>query len=209
MPYTQFSIEDLKDRFQINFNAGHLFGASAINSVEPSEWLTASLERGKLLGFTSEKSRSERLVSPILTDLFMRNDGNFTIYSGLNLNVNPQIGLNGECDFVLSYSNFIDYIEKPIFCITEAKRQDIEEGSVQCAAQLIAARIFNEKDDYHFPILYGCTTSGTEWRFLTYENDSITFDIDRYYITELPKLLGILQMIIDTTQSYRTKPANS
>lgn len=150
------------------------------------------------LGFSSEKSRSERLVSPVLTELSVLNDNNFTIYSGLNLDINEAVGLNGECDFILSLSKVPDFIEAPIFAITEAKKNDIERGTTQCAAQLIAAQLLNKEDDPDFnKTIYGCSTTGIEWRFLTLKDNVITIDLDRYYIHQIKHLLGVLQEIVD------------
>jgi len=198
MSFTKFSAKDLSKQFGIQFQATHLF--DKIEPVKPSDWLIESIGRGKRIGFSSEKSRSERLVSPILTELSIQNNEAFTIYSGMNLNADESQGLNGECDFMLSFSKVQDFVIAPIFNITEAKKQDIEQGSIQCAAQLIAANIFNEREDYHFETLYGCSTTGTEWRFLKLEKGVLTLDIDRYYLTDLEDLLGVLQRIIRLEQ---------
>jgi len=121
----------------------------------------------------------------------------------MNINAGEQDGLNGECDFMLSFSLIQDFVIAPIFSITEAKKQDIEQGTVQCAAQLIAANILNQKDNYPFKTLFGCSTTGTEWRFLKLEDKTITLDIGRYYLNDLNQLLSILQHIVkQANQEY-------
>ena len=114
----------------------------------------------------------------------------------MNLDVDEKLGLKGECDFIFSHSRIQDFITSPIFCITEAKKQDLEGGTIQCSAQLIGAKKFNELEGNKISTLYGCSTTGIEWRFLKYENNNITIDETRYLLTELPKILGILQFII-------------
>lgn len=205
MPYTKLTAQNLQENFGVSFDSKTLFDVDSIKQVAPSAWLLETIAISNKLGFNSEKSRSERIVSPILVDLNISNNSNFTIYSGLFFNIDEQRGLNGECDFLLSYSKLPDFIDAPVFCVTEAKRQNIEQGSIQCAAQLVAAKIFNEKSHYDFPILYGCSTSGTEWRFLTLENNLVTFDKNRYFINDLPLLLGVLQTIIDRTNLQNIK----
>ncbi len=196
MPFTQFTARDLSNNFGIKFQAEHLFDNIKLPNTIPSPWLVETIERGKRIGFSSEKSRSERLVAPILTELSIINNEAFTIYSGMNINANEQLGLNGECDFMLSFSRIQDFVIAPIFSITEAKKQDIEQGTIQCAAQLIAADILNQKDNYPFKTLFGCSTTGTEWRFLKLEGKKITLDINRYFLTDLTKLLSLLQYIV-------------
>lgn len=156
-----------------------------------------TIEIGQKTGFSSEKSRSERLVSPVLLELSQRNHNDFTIYSGDLLNSDDKNGLNGECDFMLSFSKIIEFVTAPVFCITEAKKQNLEQGIIQCAAQLIGAKKFKEKENAPVNTVYGCSTTGIEWSFLKLENDVITIDRQRFYITNLLALLGALQQIID------------
>ncbi len=67
--------------------------------------------------------------------------------------------MNGECDFILakdvgSFSN-----NYPIFHIVEAKKNDIDLGVPQCAAQLVGAKFFNEKKSIKIDKIYGCVTT--------------------------------------------------
>jgi hypothetical protein len=105
--------------------------------------------------------------------------------------------LNGECDFVLSQAKQSIELERPIFCIVEAKDNDLDLGIPQCIAQLVGARLFNEKLGNIAPkILYGAVTTGTEWNFLQLIDDEVTIDNDFYYFNNLPQLLGILNNVI-------------
>jgi len=61
MPFTQFTARDLSNNFGIKFQAEHLFENEVIEPVEPSAWLIESIKRATRIGFSSEKSRSERI----------------------------------------------------------------------------------------------------------------------------------------------------
>lgn len=198
MAYSDFTLFDLRQQFGAHFRAETLFPSAA--PIEPSDWLRQALKMGEGIGFNSEKSRSERLVTPVLLELCERNNRSFSIYSGMNLDVDPARGLRGECDFIFSYSRIQDFVTAPIFCIAEAKKQDLELGTLQCAAQLIAARRLNEFEGNPTQPLYGCSTTGVEWRFLKYEGTEFILDENRYYLAQLPALLGALQAIIDATR---------
>ena len=198
MAYSDFTIKDLKEKFNIEFVGKELF--TDIKPVEPTEWLTAAHRMANGFGFSTEKSRSERLVTPILMELNDRNNRSFSVYSGANMDVDEALGLRGECDFLFSFSRFQDIVMSPIFCITEAKKLDIEKGTIQCAAQLIGAKMMNEKDGKIIDSLYGCSTTGQEWRFLKYIENQIVVDETYYHVRELPKLLGILQYIIEESR---------
>jgi len=174
MAYSDFTSLDLTRKLGIEFHAEHLF--PNVKPIEPSAWLKESLERGENSGFGSEKSRSERLVSPILLEVSTNHNHEFSIYSGVNLDVDEALGLRGECDFIFSFSRIQDFVTAPVFCITEAKKQDLERGTIQAAAQLIGARRFNNLENKEVNVLYGASTTGVEWRFLKYENNVITID---------------------------------
>lgn len=203
MAYSDFTAQDLVKKFGVRFQAANLFPDR--REIAPSQWLLDALRRGKELGFGSEKSRSERLVTPLLLELSELNQHSFSIYSGVNLDVDEAMGLKGECDFIFSRSRIQDFVTAPIFCITEAKKQDVEQGTIQCAAQLIGARKLNEAEGNVVDALYGCSTTGVEWRFLKHERSDISIDEDRFLISDLARLLGILQTIVDLTQANLNK----
>ena len=134
----------------------------------------------------------------ILSELLNLNDGELTIYSGHELNVDKELGLTGECDFLFSLGDkVIDIVQTPIFTVVEAKKQDMAWGTAQCAAQLYGAKRYNEKDNTSVPYLYGATTDGLKWRFLKLENDTLKVDTNYYSLDNLPQLLGILQWLLD------------
>jgi hypothetical protein len=198
MAYSDFTASELTKKFGIKFRAENLF--PKFQKITPTNWLQETLRKGKELGFGSEKSRSERLVTPVLLELSDRNGHSFSIYSGMNLDIDEKMGLRGECDFIFSFSRVQDFVTSPIFCITEAKKQDVEHGTIQCAAQLIGARKFNSAEGNEIEVLYGCCTTGVEWRFLKYVANEIIVDEERYLVNELPKLLGVMQYIIDISK---------
>ncbi len=201
MAYSNFTKKDLEDKFGIKFRNSNLF--SDVMPIEPSEWLISAIKRGEKLGLGNEKSRSERIISPILTEIASLNENLmnkdlFAILSGMNLDVDISLGLNGECDFLFSFCEMQDFISPPIFCIAEAKKQDLDGGIIQASAQVIGAKKFNEMQNYPSEMIFGATTTGDVWRFLKFENNEITFDKKYYYLADLSKLLGVLQYIIES-----------
>lgn len=202
MAYSDFTATEIIRRFGVKYRAANLFPTT--EPIVASIWLREALRKGTAAGFGSEKSRSERLVTPILVELSDLNRQQFSIYSGMNLDVDESQGLRGECDFIFSFSQIEDFVAAPIFCITEAKKQDLEQGTIQCSAQLIGARKLNELEGNSPTVLYGCSTTGVEWRFLTFEHNEITLDKKRYLVSELDLLLGVLQHVIDLSRKQLT-----
>ncbi len=201
MAYSNFTKKDLQTKFGIKFRNSNLF--PDFSKIKPSKWLISALKRGEILGVSNEKSRSERIVTPILLEITSLNKSltdkdSFAIISGVNLDIDASLGLNGECDFMFSLGGSQEILAPPIICITEAKNQDLEAGMIQASAQVVGAKKFNEMENFPLETLYGASTTGDVWRFLKYENNEITFDKKRYYTDNLSKLLGILQYIIES-----------
>lgn len=195
MAYGDFSFDEIESKFGIKNKVKRLFD-DHLPPLEPSPNLKYALDIAAELPIRSEKAKSESIVFPILVELRHRNQNFFTIYSGDNLSVDNAQGLNGECDFILAKDIGSFSINYPIFQIVEAKKNDIEVGVPQCAAQLVGAKFFNEKKRIKIDQIYGCVTTGNEWLFLKIDSE-LTIDSRIYYLNELNELLAVFQQIID------------
>ena len=195
MAYGDFTFDLIEERFGIKNRAGQIF--EPVIALAPSDWLEKALITAHELPLRTEKAKSELIVLPILLELRARNDKFFTIYSGENLNAAPESGLNGECDFILTKDVGSVSISYPIVQVVEAKKNDVDVGLPQCAAQLIGARRFNEKKGIHVAKLYGCVTTGDQWLFLCLEHDTLTVSPTSFYLNQLGEILGAFQQIID------------
>ncbi|MGK7891801.1 MAG: hypothetical protein AB4042_20940, partial [Leptolyngbyaceae cyanobacterium] len=70
------------------------------------------------------------------------------------------------------------YIAHPVLAIAEAKNESIPSGLGQCAATMIAAQLFNQRQgqsDSTHPI-YGVVTTGTIWKFLKLAEQTLLID---------------------------------
>jgi hypothetical protein len=90
-------------------------------------------------------------------------------------------------------------ISAPVVTIVEAKNENINSGFGQCMAQMIAAHIYNSIRKKPIDIIYGCVTTGSIWRFLKLENNTISLDSTEYYLDQLPKILGIFVASLNQT----------
>ncbi|MEG4086800.1 hypothetical protein QUA34_24865, partial [Microcoleus sp. POL10_C6] len=68
----------------------------------------------------------------------------------------------------------------------------------QCAAQMVAAQLFNEREHNSIPAVYGCVTTGVVWRFLKLDGNNLIIDADVYCVDNVPMILGILQTIVNS-----------
>lgn len=194
MAYTDFTLQDIKEKLNVSNQRVRMF--PALKSIKPSERLKNDLIDAQILPSRTEKAKSELIVSPILKELWRKNQRFFTIYSGEILNADAANGLNGECDFILAKDIGSYSINYPIIQIVEAKKNDLEIGIPQCAAQMIGAKLFNKRQGVEIETIYGCVTTGEEWKFMKLEKDLI-IDEHIYYINKLSEILAVLQNIIE------------
>lgn len=202
MAYSDYTLLQLETTFGIKNQMVRLF--SNVAAVEPSAWLLNALQLAGELPVRSEKAKSELIVMPILLELRNKNDKYFTIYSGDNLNIDDK--LKGECDFILSKDTQSFDVNFPIIQIVEAKKNDIEIGIPQCAAQMLGAKMYNEKrGNTNFDTVYGCVTTGDDWIFMCLKQDKILIDTRKYYLGNLSELLGVFQNIINFFKELDTQ----
>lgn len=195
MPYSNFTFRQVKKAFGLTEKNIVLF--KDVTEIPISDWLKKTLSISSKLPLRSEKARSEGIVAPILFELKERNEDKIALFSGENLDVDDKKGLNGECDFILTKSPFSTTVEAPIFCLVEAKQNIVEKNLGQGVAQMVGAREFNKTEETGVEIIFGAVTTGELWQFLKLDNNTIYTDINKYYIENPDKLIGVLQSIVD------------
>jgi hypothetical protein len=199
MGYSKYrKLKVVVKKFNLDAQSTALF--EAITPYEPSSWLSDTLKKSRLVPLNNEKTKAERIISPILLEIAEYYQDKVTLFSGEALDVSSVDDLSGACDFFFVLHPHKPYIESPIISLAESKNEDMEYGRAQCAAQLYGAKLYNEAEGKDIPILYGCATDGVEWQFMRFENN--TFYIDNRIYTNLNEILGVWHLII---QSYLTK----
>ncbi len=193
MPYSLFTIAQVKRDFRLVIDEDvDLFSTTA--EVLVSAWLTQTLQEtlSLALAINTEKVRSELLIAPILVELRKQTGRTISLFSGVEFDVDETQGLNGVCDYIISRSAEQLFISAPVLIIFEAKNENIKGGFAQCIAAMIAAQRFNEREDNPIAIIHGVVTTGTSWRFLQLEANTVRIDAREYYIDNVEKLMGIL-----------------
>jgi hypothetical protein len=197
MAYPDFTLIKFKQAFRIESASVQLFTTKNVKSIRPSQRLREDIKEAETLPIVTEKAKSELIITPIIKELKRRNPS-FSFFSGFTFSVDASVGLTGVPDFILTRTteNLIE-IEAPIFCLVEAKNGIVEEGIGQCAAEMYASRLFNQQMGKPYETIYGAVTNAFDWVFLKLEDNTIYVDQDRYFLNNLPRLIGILQHIID------------
>jgi len=198
MSYSNFkNLDEVKQKFNITVSSsGSLFADVPV--VKIGNILTAILEENTslALNINTEKARSELIISPVLVEARRLLNHQISLYSGIDFSVDESQGLNGFCDFILSQSPDQVFLESPVLCVVEAKNENIKTAYGQCAAEMIAAQIFNQRNQQD-GIVFGLVTTGSNWKFLKLEQQNPSIDYDEYLISQSDKILGILLHIMN------------
>lgn len=195
MPYSDFTLADLPTRLGLI-----LVEVDDLHAGVPEVHLSALgyrllTERYFPLAVlaTTVKFKSELVTAPIVFEVMEALRGRVSCFSGNEFSIDRDRGLTGACDFLLSRSPVRSVVQAPVAVVVEAKNDSIASGLGQCGAEMLAARIFNERAGNDIPIIHGCVTTGFLWRFLTLEGDRVTLDRTQYALPErLTKVFGIL-----------------
>ncbi len=75
-------------------------------------------------------------------------------------------------------------------------------------AEMIAARIFNERKNNRITEIYGVVTTGTNWKFLRYCEQTIEVDLNDYFIDNISKIIGILKYLVDSKSQSEVGTTN-
>jgi hypothetical protein len=197
MAYSHFDLSKVQTDFELVLQEDQSLFPD-LTPCEPSPLLQQILQeyQSLALAINSEKARSEFIIAPILGDIRRQVSQPMSLFSGKEFNVDTALGLNGYCDFILSKSKEQFFIQAPVFAIIEAKNEDIVAGLGQCAAAMVAAQKFNKQHQQQqkqgeIDTIYGCVTTGSNWRFLSLVERQLQIDKEEYYLKELSTILGI------------------
>ena len=197
MAYSSFTFDSVREMFALEaVQTKGLF--SGIEPVAPTPLLTSVLARKVPLAVAigTEKARAELIIADVLVELWEHFERRISLFSGIDFNVDEEKGLVGVCDFVISLSPLQESLEAPIIILVEAKNVDVKQGIGQCVAEMLAAQRFNAKKGNDIPRVYGASTTGTEWRFLKLEGQTLYLDMGVDSIERCDKLLGILASMV-------------
>ncbi len=203
MVYNDFTLETVVKGFQLEVvETLGLF--SDIEPITPRPHFATDLEERVKLAFAvnTDKAKSEFVISYILFELWVHLDRCPTLFSGVEFNVDPEKGLTGMCDFLISLSPMLFILEAPVGLLVKVpdisgKDEPHIIGLGACVAEMLAAQRFNKAKGNEIPCIYGATTSGINWHFLKLEGQKLHIDQALYQIVQSDKILGILASMVE------------
>ncbi len=197
MPYSKFTLSRAVDDFHLTIVEGPRFFPD-ISPVTPTPLLQEILKETLpwAIAVSSEKARSEGIINPVLLEVKRQLQGQISVFSGEEFNVDPDADLIGYCDFLISRSPEQLFIKAPAIVIVEAKKEDLKPALGQCLAEMVAAQRFNQQKQAPIPVIYGIVSSGTAWRFLKLEAQTVSIDLTDYPLPPVDQILGFLVWMV-------------
>ena len=127
MSYPEFTWAKAKQDFALKTVEGGPF-IGDIPTVQPTALLVETLKRNIhwAIAVGNEKARSEGIINPILLEVKEYLNGQISVFSGEEFNVDATAGLNGTCDFVISQSPEQLALEAPVLVVVEANKDDLK-----------------------------------------------------------------------------------
>ena len=172
-----FDIEDILADLGCQFERATLVLPTIDLELDLSE-LQEQLSDGiQYVSITSEQARREFLIAPVIRKVCRQTKQSVKVEYPITVSQ----WLKGTLDYY-----FRDLL------VIEAKRDNLENGFTQLAAELIALDQWTTSDR---PILYGAVTTGNDWRFGMFNRSTrfVTQDLKLYRVPEeLGQLVSIL-----------------
>lgn len=192
MAFSDFkTIADVQKRYKIKYAEVNFIVSQELS---PPETFLKDFEfsRENIDIFTSEASRSEIIISPLLREVYKNHYRRYSFW--IQKGITYDETLSGTPDYIFSQRSELGktVLEKPIVIIVEAKKNDFDQGWGQCLAELVASQKINDNPQR---AVYGIVTDGNLWQFGRLIADIFTKNPENFTIDKLSRLYGALEYL--------------
>lgn len=164
-------------------------------STPASDFFQQHLERLRCFDLGSSEEAKKLLIDAFLVEA-LQNFKRLKAWKGVALESETMIG---AADYLIAEHRA--YLEAPLLCVVEAKKDDFEQGAAQCLVEMKACRWINQQLEMAIDIL-GIVTNGETWKFykLTIENEA--FESQPYAIGDIEAVLGVLKAVFQICEQH-------
>lgn len=192
MAFTDFkSIQQVQQTFNIKYCEENFLNNT---EIQPSAQFIEEFKfnRRYLDIFSSEASRCENIIYPILREVYKNYAEEYELWSHKSLSYDEV--LTGIPDYLFTLRSELGktILGLPIVAIVEAKQNNFTEGWGQCLAEMVAAQKLNSEKS----VIYGVVTDGEVWHFGKLIEQTFIKNENVFVITELGKIFAALHFII-------------
>jgi len=149
--------------------------------------------------FSSEASRCENVIYPIIREVYKGFIDNYTLWSHKSIQYDDK--LTGTPDYLISTKSELGktVLGLPILVVVEAKQNNFIQGWGQCLAELVAVQKMNQNEAN---CIYGIVTDGELWQFGKLQFNLFTKHKARIAVTDLNKIFSAIQYLLMKTENH-------
>jgi len=193
MAFTDYkSISQVQKEYSIKYEENNFIKYA---NLRPSASFVEELEFNMehIDVFSSEASRCENVVYPVLREIYKNFVNRYTLWSHKSISIGSK--LTGTPDYLISTKSELGktVLGLPILVVVEAKQNNFVEGWGQCLAELVAAQRMNTSEEN---LVYGVVTDGELWQFGRLQFTLFTKQKERITISDLNKIFGAIGYIL-------------
>jgi len=193
MAFTDFkSIAQVQEEYNIKYGEENFIDyIELIPSDSFIEELDFNLDNIDV--FTSEASRCENVIYPIIREVYKNYVDRYTLWSHKSISIDDK--LTGTPDYLISTKSELGktVLGLPVLVVVEAKQNNFMEGWGQCAAELLAVQKINQNDE---SLVYGVVTDGELWQFGRLQSNLFIKHKAGITITDLNKVFGAVGYLL-------------
>ena len=160
-----------------------------VQPISPSEFFQQRLTRLRRFFDLRSYEESKKLLIDALCEEALEDTYRLKIWKGAALKSDE---LNGNVDYLIAENK--EYLEAPLLCIVEAKKDDFEQGLAQCLVEMQACQWNNQQLNKVIDI-FGIVTNGETWRFYKLDINGEVYETLPHSIGDLELVLGLLRHI--------------
>lgn len=172
--------------------------------VELSDFFKERLERLERLFDLQGYEESKKLLIDAICEEAILATQHLKIWKGAQL----------EGDLTAGYADYLvaekrRYLEAPLLCVIEAKKDDFEQGLAQCLVEMKACQWQNQQQANHNIDIFGIVTNGSSWQLYQLTPANLVYETAPYATGEMKQLLGLLRHVFqlcETTLKSGSRP---
>ena len=159
-----------------------------IPSIPATEFFQQRLARLRYFDLQDYERSRELLIDAICEEGIQGCD-RLKIWKGASLESDVLIG---EVDYLVAERK--GYLEAPILCAVEAKKDDFEQGLAQCLVEMQACQWSNQQLGKQIDVM-GIVTNGEGWKFYQLTKTGEVYESLLHALGDLEVVLGWLRYI--------------
>jgi len=193
MAFTDFkSIAQVQEEYNIKYGEENFI--DYIELIPPDSFIEElDFNLDNIDVFTSEASRCENVIYPIIREVYKNYVDRYTLWSHKSISIDDK--LTGTPDYLISTKSELGktVLGLPVLVVVEAKQNNFMEGWGQCAAELLAVQKINQNDE---SLVYGVVTDGELWQFGRLQSNLFIKHKAGITITDLNKVFGAVGYLL-------------